>query len=88
MPKSWLLSEGRARNRMPEYSKILIEEYCMSHQKTKKSVFLWDMVQKSYDIAYEPEDCEILYLEQLISRERNQELKTALKDLDDFMCGY
>lgn len=73
---------------MPEYSRILIEEYCMSHQKTKKSVFLWDMVQKSYDIAYEPEDCEILYLEQLISRERNQELKTALKDLDDFMCGY
>lgn len=74
---------------MPEYSRILIEEYCMSHQKTKKSAFLWDMVQKSYDIdiAYEPEDCEILYLEQLIFRERNQELKTALQDLYDFMCG-
>lgn len=82
-----LRSKGRERYRMPEYSRILIEEYCMSHQKTKKSAFLWDMVQKSYDIAYEPEDCEILYLEQLISRERNQELKTALQDLDDFMCG-
>ena len=43
---------------------------------------MWDMVQKSYDIAYEPEDCELLYLEELISRERNQELKTALQDLD------
>lgn len=75
-------------NKMQEYSRILIEEYCMSHSKTKKATFLWDMVQKSYDIAYEPEDCEILYLEELISRERNQELKTALQDLDNFMCGY
>ena len=73
---------------MPEYSRILIEEYCMSHSKTKKATFLWDMVQKSYDIAYEPEDCELLYLEELISRERNQELKTALQELDNFMCGY
>lgn len=73
---------------MQEYSRILIEEYCMSHSKTKKATFLWDMVQKSYDIAYEPEDWELLYLEELISRERNQELKTALQDLDDFMCGY
>ena len=46
------------------------------------------MVQKSYDIEYEPEDCEILYLEQLISRERNSKLKEALQDLDDFMLGY
>ena len=73
---------------MQEYSRILIEEYCMSHSKTKKATFLWDMVQKSYDIAYEPEDCELLYLEELISRERNQELKTALQELDNFMCGY
>lgn len=73
---------------MPEYSRILIEEYCMSHSKTKKATFLWDMVQKSYDIAYEPEDWELLYLEELISRERNRELKTALQDLDDFMCSY
>ena len=73
---------------MQEYSRILIEEYCMSHSKTKKAIFLWDMVQKSYDIAYEPENCELLYLEELISRERNRELKTALQDLDNFMCGY
>lgn len=39
---------------------------------------LWDMVHKLYDIKYEPKGCEILYLEQLISRERNPELKAAL----------
>ena len=88
MLKSCLSSKGRMWNKMQEYSRILIEEYCMSHSKTKKATFLWDMVQKSYDIAYEPEDCELLYLEELISRERNQELKTALQDLDNFMCGY
>lgn len=60
----------------------------MSHSQTKKTKFLWDMVQKSYDIEYEPEDCEILYLEQLIERERNPEFKEALQDLDDFMLGY
>ena len=73
---------------MPEYSRILIEQYCMSHSQTKKIKFLWDMVFKSYDIEYEPEDYEILYLEQLISKERNPELKQALQDLDDFMLGY
>lgn len=73
---------------MPEYSRILIEQYCMSHKQTKKTKFLWDMVQKSYDIEYEPEDYEILYLEQLIEREINPEFKEALQDLDDFMLGY
>ncbi len=73
---------------MPEYSRILIEQYCMSHAQSKKTDFLWDMVKKSYNIDYDPEDCEILYLEQLISREKDPELKEALQDLDDFMLGY
>ena len=88
MRKSWHLYRGKRWNKMPEYSRILIEQYCMSHSQTKKTKFLWDMVQKSYDIEYEPEDCEILYLEQLIERERNPEFKEALQDLDDFMLGY
>lgn len=73
---------------MPERSRMLIEQYCMEHPKTKKSKFLWEMVQLSYDIDCEIYDPEFLYLEQLISRERNIELKKALQDLDDFMCGY
>lgn len=73
---------------MPEYSRILIEQYCMEHPKTKKAVFLWEMVQMSYDISCEPTDSQMIYLSQLIRRERNPELKEALQDLDDFMCGY
>lgn len=73
---------------MPEYSRILIEQYCIEHPKTKKAVFLWEMVQMSYDISCEPTDSQMIYLSQLIRRERNPELKEALQDLDDFMCGY
>ena len=73
---------------MPEYSRILIEQYCMDHSKTKKAKFLWEMVQMSYNIDCEIDDPDLLYLEQLISREKNPELKEAFQDLDDFMCGY
>ena len=73
---------------MPEYSSILFEQYCMEHSKTKKAKFLWEMVQMSYNIDCEIDDPDLLYLEQLISREKNPELKEALQDLDDFMCGY
>lgn len=59
----------RKYNHMPEFSRILIEEYCMNHPKTKKSKFLWKMVQMSYDIECEAEEWEMLYLDQLISRE-------------------
>jgi len=73
---------------MTEYARITIEEYCATSRKSKKSAFLWDMVKKSYDIAYLPEEHEMLYLEQLISREKDPELKEALQELDDFMCGF
>lgn len=73
---------------MPEYSRMLIEQYCMEHFQTKKTKFLRDMVRKSYDIEYEPEDYEPLYLEQLISIKRNPELKEALQDLDDLMLTF
>ena len=32
---------------MDEYSRIIIEEYCMNHPKTKKADFLWEMVHMS-----------------------------------------
>ena len=73
---------------MNEYSRILIERYCRENPKTKKARFLGDMVEMSYDVCCLPSDSDLLYLAQLISRERNPELKEALQDLDDFMCGY
>jgi hypothetical protein len=70
---------------MDEYSRILIEEYCMSHPKTKKSRILKELVEGSYDLEYMPSDAEAIYLEKLIAREKDPELREALKDLDDFL---
>ena len=73
---------------MDEYSRIIIEEYCMSHPKTKKADFLWELVHMSYDVACEPASWQLMQLSQLISREKNLELREALEDLDEFMNGY
>ena len=78
----------RERIGMDEYSRIIIEEYCMNHPKTKKADFLWKLVHMSYDVACEPASWQLMHLSQLISRERNPELRKALEDLDEFMNGY
>ncbi len=72
---------------MLEYSRILIEQYCITHRKTKKSSFLWDLVELSYDMECEPEEWEALQLERYINQERNPELREALEDLDEFLFG-
>ena len=46
------------------------------------------MVHLSYDVACEPAPWQLMQLSQLISRERNPELREALEDLDEFMNGY
>lgn len=89
MKKSLTSFKGKAgKNRVEEYSRIIIEEYCMNHPKTKKADFLWEMVHMSYDIGCEPDPWQLMHLSQLISRERNPELRDALEDLDEFMNGY
>ena len=60
----------------------------MNHPKTKKADFLWDMVHMSYDVECAPDSWQLMHLSQLISRERNPELREALEDLDEFMNGY
>ena len=35
---------------MQEYSRIIIEDYCMTHPKTKKSQILWELVHMSYNV--------------------------------------
>ena len=72
---------------MYEYSRILIEEYCKSHKKTKKAALLWDLVELSYDMECEPEEYEMIELSKIIAREKNPELKEALEDLNEFLCG-
>ena len=39
---------------MEEYSRIVINEYCRTHRNTKKSAFLWDLVELSYTMECEP----------------------------------
>lgn len=64
---------------MQEYSRILIEQYCMTHRNTKKSKFLWDLVDLSYTMECEPEEWEALKLERYINQECNLELREALE---------
>lgn len=72
---------------MEEYSRILIEEYCWNHPKTKKAVFLDEMVHMSYDVWCEPTNEQLIQLSKYIKQEKNEELKDALIDLDHFMTG-
>ena len=74
-------------NKMQEYSRIIIEEYCRKYPKTKKAAFLRELLELSYRMDCEPEEWEMMHLAQLISREKNPELQEALEDLDEFLCG-
>lgn len=56
--------------------------------ENKKIWLLWKMVRMSYDVACEPEPWQLMHLSQLISKERNPELREALEALDEFMNGY
>jgi hypothetical protein len=69
---------------MNEYSRILIEEYCISHN-SKKSRHLWELLDLSYSLEREPTDDDAIFLEKVIQSERNSELKEALKDLDEHL---
>ena len=72
---------------MDEYSRILIEEYCLNHH-SKKSQRLQYLVELSYDVNAEGTDADAIFLERAIEQERNPELKEALEDLDDFLFGW
>ena len=72
---------------MPEYSRILIEEYCMKHNSAK-SRRLRKLVEMSYDLAAEGTDSDAIFLEKAIAQEKDPELKEALQDLDDFLFGW
>ena len=72
---------------MNEYSRIVIENYCMTH-KSAKSRRLQALVELSYDLDAEGTDNDAIYLERAISQEKDPELRKALEDLDDFLFGY
>lgn len=72
---------------MDEYSRILIERYCMSHNSAK-SRRLFELVRLSYDVTGEGTDADAIFLEKAIRNEKDPELKAALEDLDSYLFGY
>ena len=72
---------------MSEYSRILIEEYCMNHNSAK-SRRLEKLVEMSYDLFAEDTDDDALFLEKAIRQEKDEELRQALQDLNEFLFGY
>ena len=47
---------------MDEYSRIIIEEYCMKYPKTKKAALLLKLVRMSYDVCCIPTDMQMMQL--------------------------
>lgn len=72
---------------MDEYSRNLIEEYCMNHI-SEKSRRLFKLVQKSYDINAEFTEGDGFFIEKVIAQEENEHLKKAFEDLNGFMFGW
>ena len=72
---------------MRELSRMIIEEYCETHN-TKKSKQLSRLVEMSYDLYCEGTDEDDVILCDLIDREKNEELKEAIIDLQDFIFPY
>ncbi len=72
---------------MNEYSRILIEEYCMLHNSAK-SRRLSRLVEMSYDLSAEGSDDDAVFLEKTIRQEKDDELRQALQDLNDFLFGF
>ena len=72
---------------MREYSRILIEEYCLGHDSAK-SRRLEKLVKMSYDLSAVGADSDGIFLEKVIAQEKNPELKEALEDLDDYLFNW
>lgn len=72
---------------MEEYSRILIEQYCWDHNSAK-SRRLEKLVRKSYDMNAEYTDDDGIFMEKVITQEKDERLQEALRDLEDFMFGY
>ena len=66
---------------MPEYSRILIEQYCAANRKRK----LARLVALSYDPGAKVTDADALNLEKVIDQTEDEDLRRALQDLDNYL---
>lgn len=72
---------------MQELSRIIIENYCLTHSSAK-SRRLKRLVELSYDLSAEASDADAVFLEKLIESEENLEMKEALEDLNDYLFNF
>ena len=72
---------------MQEYSRILIERYCMEHNSAK-SRRLQKLVEMSYDLSAVGTDSDAIFLGKVIEQEKDSELKEAFEDLDDYLFNW
>ena len=68
---------------MDEYSRIILEHYCTAKKKRK----LARLVRLSYDPGADVTDADALYLEKLIDQTEDEEIRSAMQDLDDYLFG-
>ena len=72
---------------MHEYSRIIIEEYCRKKNSAKHRRLKY-LVELSYDIEAVATDDDAIFLEGVILREQDPELREAFQELDEFLFGY
>lgn len=73
---------------MDEISRIYIEEYCEKHKRSKNAKWLAELVERSYDIECEYTcDEEACFVEHMIETTKDEQLREALIDLDQFFIG-
>lgn len=70
---------------MGEYARIIIEDYCRTHNSAK-SKRINKLVEMSYDMGAMISEGDAAFLEKVIDKEKNLELKEALQELDKFLC--
>ncbi len=73
----------------PIDSIIIIQKYCLNAKRiTPKIRFYLPVCDMAQDVEYVPTDCDIFTLDDYIRKERNPELKEALQEISDYLCGY
>ena len=69
---------------MDEFSRIIIEEYCNTHNSIK-SKFFYYLLKYSEDLTFCPSKEDVILLEKYIDNENDEELKDSLEELLDFL---
>lgn len=73
---------------MDEYSRIVIEEFCEKYKSDPRFKRLAKIEKRSYKLDAEyTSDAEANFIFDLIEHCSDKELRDALIDLDEFMCG-